>query len=153
MHVIDPDEPVDDHPLGRFSPGDSSIGWRRWFGLELVHSLEARPMTDLDQPTFDPGASPTRSDTSIFHLTGEVDLSNAREIDTAASLALAEGATRLVVDLGGVTFMDSQGLRALVVAHRHLAEHDVELTLSRVPPRIVSLLTLTGLDTTFVTAD
>jgi anti-anti-sigma factor len=48
----------------------------------------------------------------IAAITGEIDLSNARELETAISADLG-GATGLVVDLGGLTFLDAAGVHLL----------------------------------------
>ena len=49
----------------------------------------------------------------VLVLDGELDASNYQAVIEAATGARAEGAARLVVDLGGVTFMSSSGLVAL----------------------------------------
>ena len=48
----------------------------------------------------------------VATLLGEIDLDNADRCE-AEIRAAAEGATTLVVDLSGVTFFDSQGVRML----------------------------------------
>ena len=76
---------------------------------------------------------------------GEVDVDTAPRMRDALLEAIAEGGA-VFVDLGSVTFMDSTGLSALVVA-RHAADaRGVPLRLRDVPPRVLKLLTLTGLD-------
>jgi len=45
---------------------------------------------------------------------GELDLSNSDAFEEAISDARAKGATALVLDLTGLTFMDSSGLRLLL---------------------------------------
>jgi anti-sigma B factor antagonist len=46
-------------------------------------------------------------------LAGEVDASNADEVETRVRAA-ARPPDRVVIDLGGLTFIDSQGVRVLV---------------------------------------
>lgn len=81
-----------------------------------------------------------------FSLSGEVDIHTADAIRGAASLAVADGASSLCLDLAEVTFMDSQGLNALVGAHRALDRVGAELHLANVPAPLQRLLELTGLD-------
>jgi anti-anti-sigma factor len=50
------------------------------------------------------------------------------------------------VDLGSVTFMDSTGLAALIVAREAADARGIRLRLRDVPPRVLKLFTLTGLD-------
>jgi anti-anti-sigma factor len=84
-----------------------------------------------------------------FHLSGDVDLATADGITAMASYAIAQAAPALVLDLAEVTFMDSQGVRTLVLAHRALAQAGAELVLTGVPQRVESLLEITGLRSTF----
>lgn len=46
--------------------------------------------------------------------TGELDLAGAPELEESLALALASDAREIVVDLRGLEFLDSTGLRALV---------------------------------------
>jgi anti-sigma B factor antagonist len=47
---------------------------------------------------------------------GELDLDTAEELEQSLSIALASEAERVVVDLRGLEFMDSAGLRVIVAA-------------------------------------
>jgi len=47
---------------------------------------------------------------------GELDLDTTEELEQALSIALASEADRVVVDLRGLEFMDSTGLRVVVAA-------------------------------------
>lgn len=55
----------------------------------------------------------------VLELRGELDLTNAEELDEA--LSQADGGT-VILDLGGLSFIDSAGMRAIDQAHRRLAE-------------------------------
>lgn len=88
--------------------------------------------------------SATRA-TCLVRLSGELDLATADAIPAAAATALEQGAERLVLDLEAVTFMDSQGLRALVEAQRALGHAGVGFELTGVPPVVLDLLDHTGL--------
>lgn len=55
---------------------------------------------------------------------GEIDISSAPQLDEAFEGVLAGGSDRVAVDLRGVSFMDSTGLRSLILAHRRLADGD-----------------------------
>jgi serine/threonine-protein kinase RsbW len=59
--------------------------------------------------------------TTVLTLTGELDASNYETLIEAARTARASGATSLVLDLGGLTFMASSGLVALYSAVRIMA--------------------------------
>jgi anti-sigma B factor antagonist len=74
---------------------------------------------------------------------GEVDVETAPRMRDALVEAVADG-EQVVVDLGSVTFMDSTGLAALVVAGRVAEARGVRLRLRAVPPRVMELITTTG---------
>ena len=56
----------------------------------------------------------------LMVLRGVVDLFTAPELKNALAEALASAPNRIVVDLRGVTVLDSSGLAAIVGAHRRL---------------------------------
>jgi len=84
-------------------------------------------------------------------LTDDVDgaLILVGEIDSYTAPALAErlanGPKVLTVDLAGVTFIDSSGLRILVEAHRARIDADASLTLRSPSAAVQRLLEISGL--------
>ena len=79
---------------------------------------------------------------------GEVDAHTAPRM-LAELLAALERDPRLTVDLAAVSFMDSQGLAALLQARQEAERRGGTLRLERVSPRVLKLLQLTRLDTVF----
>jgi anti-anti-sigma factor len=59
----------------------------------------------------------------------------------------------LVLDLSGLTFVDSQGVNLLVNVHRVLQQAGASLTISRPSPAVRNILELTGVDTYFDVTD
>jgi len=55
----------------------------------------------------------------------------------------------IILNLAEVTFLDSAGVRALVLAHRELAAVGRPLTIAAASPRVRRLLELTGTDALF----
>jgi anti-sigma B factor antagonist len=55
---------------------------------------------------------------AVLSLSGEIDYETAQELRTAVSSVLDGNIDTLVVDLAGVTFLDSTGIGTLVVAKR-----------------------------------
>jgi anti-anti-sigma factor len=49
----------------------------------------------------------------IAAITGELDISNARELEAAIAGELDPGVAGLVIDLGGLTFLDGAGVHLL----------------------------------------
>jgi anti-sigma B factor antagonist len=85
---------------------------------------------------------------TIITIVGELDPVTAPDLMAAVDAALARGSTALVIDLAGVTFIDSSGLRALIGAHKLL---DPEPLVLRRPTAFAQqLLEITGLDDQFV---
>ncbi len=61
-------------------------------------------------------------ETTMVAIEGEVTFSNVGGLDRALSGALAGGARNLVIDLTGVSFIDSSGLSALLTASAQARE-------------------------------
>ena len=53
-----------------------------------------------------------RSHVVVVAITGEIDLSNARELEAAIAADLGD-ATAVVIDLGGLEFIDAAGIHLL----------------------------------------
>jgi anti-anti-sigma factor len=83
------------------------------------------------------GASPP-----VLKVMGEVDLASAGELRRALEQALAVS-SKVVVDMGGVTFIDAAGLRALLEVADTM-NGSGPLTLAHAP-RVARLLDLVGL--------
>jgi anti-sigma B factor antagonist len=60
---------------------------------------------------------------------GDLDLSTAPELERAVARSQRGHPKRLVLDLTGISFLDSCGLRALLVAQRECARAECELAL------------------------
>jgi anti-anti-sigma factor len=77
-------------------------------------------------------------------LSGEIDLRNAGTITEAVTTCSAAGRSSITLDMGEVTFMDSQGLQALLVARQQLADAGGLLVLRRSPESVLTLLDVCG---------
>jgi len=74
---------------------------------------------------------------------GDVDAHTAPQLWPALDAMPTDGA--VAVDLSGVNFIDSSGLRVLVRAHRRQGEGGGSLTLLAASPAVARLLDITGL--------
>ena len=80
---------------------------------------------------------------------GEIDLSTVAMVERRIDAALDESAaTRLVVDLRELAFMDSTGLRLLVSLRRNAEPRGYELVLVRPPADVYRAVEISGLDAT-----
>ncbi|MEV0386735.1 STAS domain-containing protein [Nonomuraea sp. NPDC050643] len=77
---------------------------------------------------------------------GELDVIGKPALCTAVRQALRERPADVVLDVGGVSFIDAQGLSALVVSHLMTVRAGGRLRLVAVPLLMARLLRLTGLD-------
>lgn len=79
-----------------------------------------------------------------IRVTGEVDAHSVTVVD--AALADVDPTNEVCLDLSGVTFIDSSGLRALVAAHKRAEAAGGGLVIVDPSPPVLRLLGLTGLD-------
>ena len=60
----------------------------------------------------------------LVRAVGELDIASAPSVTTAAEDAFADGYRLLLLDLSGISFMDSTGLSALLALHREAESRD-----------------------------
>ena len=78
-------------------------------------------------------------------VTGEIDMANAEQIPAAATKALARHPVRIMIDLAGVNFLDSSGLRHLLTAYRIAADNGTDLRVANAVGAPLRVLMLAGL--------
>jgi len=86
---------------------------------------------------------------SVVAVVGELDLATVARTREQLHAALAGGPERLVVDLSACTFVDASALSMLVDVHRRAYRAGGVLTLRGCSPRVLRLLSLTGLRRVF----
>jgi anti-sigma B factor antagonist len=79
-------------------------------------------------------------------LEGELDLETARELDRQLAAIDATRLERLVIDMRGVTFMDSTGLASIVRAYQTAEKSGYAVVLRRGSNQVQRLFALTGVD-------
>ena len=83
---------------------------------------------------------------TVVSLAGEIDLSTVGRLSNMVSEVLAsEPPPRVVLDMTGVTFCDSQGLGTLVVLSRKASMSQSCLVLTKVADFLLRVLDITGL--------
>lgn len=90
---------------------------------------------------------------TVVTVTGDVDLTSAGALRDGLDAQLRSGRRRLVVDLEGVTFLDSTGLGVLVALLRALRGGGGAVRLVCSNARILRLFSITSLDEVFVVHD
>jgi anti-sigma B factor antagonist len=95
--------------------------------------------------------STTQDNRTIVRARGEIDAATCDDLAAVLSPA-AESGGDLELDVSGVTFIDSSGLRTLVLAQQQLAEGRT-LYLRKPDATFRRLLGITGLDELFSVVD
>jgi len=80
---------------------------------------------------------------------GEIDATTAAALSGHLDEVAARNPQRLVIDLAGVGFLDSAGLRAFARVRGKLPEH-CSVIIRSAPPRLRQIFEMTGLSTAFV---
>jgi anti-anti-sigma factor len=83
---------------------------------------------------------------AVARLEGRLDLLSAQELKTRLTETIAGGDARLVVDLGGVPFIDSSGLGALISGLKAARQAGGDLRIARPGDQPRTVLQLTTLD-------
>jgi anti-anti-sigma factor len=94
-------------------------------------------------PDFQIDTEETESGATL-KLIGELDGANADVVTAQFDRAVAAGCRQITVDLAGVSFIDSAGLRAIIFVQQRAAERDLSLIVIA-PPPLLDLLEITGL--------
>ena len=75
---------------------------------------------------------------------GDLDVSTSHKLLACIDDLLAEGRSRITLDLQAVTFIDSSGLGALVKAHKRVVA-PAELVVARPRPHIYRAMEISGI--------
>jgi anti-sigma B factor antagonist len=89
----------------------------------------------------------------VVGVSGEIDIASAPKLREELLGALRRHGTRLVLDLGGVTFIDCAGINALLAARSHARLEGGWVRVARASRRADNVLMLTGLHREFALAD
>lgn len=90
------------------------------------------------------------AEVAVIRITGEIDLSTSERLDDELEhLMTARGGRRIVLELGGVAFLDSTGLRALWAARQRAQSAGSRLLLAAPSEPVMRVLRVTKLDKVF----
>jgi anti-anti-sigma factor len=88
---------------------------------------------------------PAGADSVRVAVIGEVDFVTTAHLKARLWWVLAEfGPREIVVDLSGVSFLDSTGRGALLHGWRLAQRHDCRLTVADPQPRVLAMLRISG---------
>jgi len=84
-------------------------------------------------------------DEIVLKLAGEIDMLTAARLSKVVNEILTDAPTRIVLDMAGVTFCDSQGLGTIVVLTKKASHSQSVLLLTNVGDFLLRVLDITGL--------
>jgi anti-anti-sigma factor len=82
----------------------------------------------------------------VVHVRGELDLATAPQLAAVLADATGQSTLPVVLDLSGVTFIDSSALRTLVLSGRELNGAGRKLQIGARSERVAKVLEITQLD-------
>jgi anti-sigma B factor antagonist len=91
----------------------------------------------------------THGDASVLTLRGEIDVYTAPRLRQAIIDLVDGGATRIVVDMERVDFLDSTGLGVLVGGLKRVKTKDGSLAIVATQDKILKIFDITGLNKVF----
>ena len=89
----------------------------------------------------------------VLTLAGEVDVASAPRLRDRLVQLITDGPPQLVVDMSGLSFIDSMGLGALVSGLKRARAHDGDLRLAGASDHVAKVLAITRLDQAFLVAE
>ncbi len=97
-------------------------------------------MNEFSPPRFSVSVDPGASATSVV-VEGEIDIATVDEVREALATCTGD----VVLDLGGVAFLDTSALRLFVEQQRKADAAGSRFALARVSPHVMRLLEIAGL--------
>ena len=84
-------------------------------------------------------------DEIVLKLAGEIDMLTAARLSSVVNELLTDAPVRIVLDMTGVTFCDSQGLGTIVVLTKKASHTQSVLLLTNLGDFLLRVLDITGL--------
>jgi anti-sigma B factor antagonist len=108
--------------------------------------MPASPSADI--PQFEISSGPGPNDVYVVRITGEVDMSHEEQLSAELHSAVEADTKGIVVDLTECEFIDSSGIRALLLSRqeKQLEEGSEPLAVAASSDQILRILGVMGLD-------
>ena len=117
-------------------PGDRSELFRSRYRVESTERDDATEVLEIDVAD--------RGGLRLLRLRGELDMAGVDQFERLLNADGAPESGTFVVDLRGLTFIDSSGLRALIMADQRVREEGGHLVVVRGSDRVNQVLEMTG---------
>lgn len=85
-------------------------------------------------------------DALIVSAAGRVDGTNAQSFDTSLDETIGTEQSAIVLDLGGLVYMSSAGLRTILMTAKRLQARNAKLALCSLRPEINEIFQIAGFD-------
>jgi anti-anti-sigma factor len=86
---------------------------------------------------------------TLLEVSGRVDSTNASQLGETLMSQIDAGRYQLVIDLSGVSYMSSAGLREMVAAVKKVRQYNGDLRIATPSERVREVLDLAGLSAIF----
>lgn len=97
-----------------------------------------------------PSKTPAPADPpAVLPLTGEIDLHVSPGISASLAQMIATKPARLIVDLSGVTYIDSSGLAVLFQSMQSVEKYGGKFAIAGIPEAVRSIFEIARLDQVF----
>ena len=93
---------------------------------------------------------PHSNSLDVLPLEGEIDLHISPRVERSLASMIKKRPKHVVVDLSGVTFIDSSGLAALIRARQDVQEYGGKLTLAGIKDNVRLIFEMARLDQVFL---
>lgn len=90
-----------------------------------------------------------QGDVTLVEVRGRIDSMNANQLGEALSDQIDAGSIYIVLDLSGVDYMSSAGLREIVSTLKKIKRAGGDMQLAQPSERVREVLEMAGLDTIF----
>lgn len=87
---------------------------------------------------------------NFLPLEGEIDLHRSSRVERSLASMIKKKPDRVVVDLSGVTFIDSSAIAVLIRAMQDMKEYGGEFSLSGINEKVRPIFEIARLDQVFV---
>ena len=89
------------------------------------------------------------TDAAIFQIKGRLDSTSTLELEQGVSLCLDQGAKNLVLDFSELDYINSAGLRVLVMSYQRLLPQGGRVMVCGVKDYIAEIFTISGYNRIF----
>lgn len=89
------------------------------------------------------------NDVEVLKLEGRLDASSTKYIKEKVALLTKENRVKIVIDMGGIDFIDSSGFGTLLTSLRSVSKLGGDIKISALKAHVRAYFELTGLDRIF----